>query len=107
MAPVTTITNGRRQRKPRIRVVLDQQLSAAMQGDQAAIRATATLLRAVGALNRSGEIGQPESKASAHNEQALARLLENYDKRVIEADQIQRGKGKKKETQNDDNDDKD
>lgn len=107
MAPVTTITNGRRQRKPRIRVVLDQQLSAAMQGDQAAIRTTATLLRAVGALSRSGEIGQPESKASVHNEQALARLLENYDKRVIEADQIQRGKGKKKEAQNDDNDDKD
>ena len=82
MAPVKTITNGRRQKKPRLRVILDQQLVPASQGDQSAVRATATLLRAVNALRHGPEQAQPVNKSTVHDERALERIIDDWERRA-------------------------
>ena len=79
-APVTTIINGRRRKKPRLRVILDQQLGPASQGDQSALRAAATLIRAVAALRRGPEKA-PASKSAVHDERAIDRIIEDWERR--------------------------
>ena len=84
MAPVTTITNGRRQKKPRLRVILEQQLGPASQGDQSALRAAATLLRAVNAFRHGPEQAQPASKSTVQDEQALERLIGDWERLIVD-----------------------
>lgn len=96
VAPVTTITNGRRRKKPRLRAILEQQLAHATNGDQAALRAAATFLRAVNSFRRGPEPGEPANRLAIHDEQVVDRIVDEWEARVAEAASRQGGRKKSK-----------
>ncbi len=83
-APVPTITNGRRAKKPRLRVILDQQLNPASHGDQSAVRTASALLRAVKPFSCGPTQEPAPSKSTPHNEDVLDRIVADYERQVIE-----------------------
>lgn len=84
MAPVTVTQNGRRRKRPKIAVAIDQQVNAAMQGDQSAARAAATLIRAIAAIVRPPSAGD-KNAASSNDERNLDKVLKDFTARVERA----------------------
>jgi len=85
MKNVTVTQGGRQTKRPKIAVVLDQQLASAMQGDQGGARAMATLLRAIDGLTKPPKDAADVSPSSAHDASKLEAILKEYDARLTKA----------------------
>jgi len=76
--------NGKRRTMTKLEVILEQQAVQAMQGDQKAIRALATLIRAAKDMATPDTHGA-EGRQSVHNVKELDSLLEEYGRMFAEA----------------------
>ena len=85
MKNVTVTQGGRQTKRPKIAVVLDQQLASAMQGDQGGARAMATLLRAIDGLTKPPKDAADVSPSSAHDASKLEAIMKDYDARLTKA----------------------
>ena len=84
--PVAIVKNGKRKHVPKVRAVLDQLLSKGSQGDQAALRNAATLIRAVAGLAKPAAASGAAEAHSVHDERALQRIIVAFENQVLEAD---------------------
>ena len=85
MKNVTVTQGGRQTKRPKIAVVLDQQLASAMQGDQGGARAMATLLRAIDGLTKPQKDAADASPSSVHDASKLEAIMKDYDARLTKA----------------------
>lgn len=85
MKEVPVTQGGRKTKRPKIAVVLDQQMASAMQGDQSGARAVATLLRAIDGLTKPQKDAADASPSSAHDADKLAAIMKDYDARLTKA----------------------
>jgi len=76
--------SGKRRVMTKLEVALEQQMAQAMQGNEKAIRALATLMRATRDMAASPAPGDPE-KAQVHNIKKLNSLLEEYGEKYADA----------------------
>ena len=84
--PVVVIKNGKRKQVPKVRAVLDQLVGKGIQGDQAALRNAATLIRAVAGLAKPAAASGSAEAHSVHDERALQRIIGAFENQVLEAD---------------------
>lgn len=91
--PVVIIKNGKRKQVPKVRAVLDQLVGKGIQGDQAALRNAATLIRAVAGLAKPAVASGSSEAHSVHDERALQRIIDAFENQVLEADRQQKRRG--------------
>ena len=86
MKEVPVTQGGRKTKRPKIAVVLEQQMASAMQGDQSGARAIATLLRAIDGLTKPQKDATDASPSSSvHDADKLAAIMKDYDARLTKA----------------------
>jgi|JI10StandDraft_1071094.scaffolds.fasta_scaffold13915_8 hypothetical protein len=85
MKEVSVTQGGRKTKRPKIAVVLEQQMASAMQGDQSAVRLIATLLRALNVLTKPQKDAADASPSSVHDADKLEAIMKAYDARITKS----------------------
>ena len=89
MAKKRVTVGGKTRSMSKLEIILEQQISPAMQGDRQAVRTLGAMMRAVLAIS---VVEAPASKDAAtpnvHNTRALNKLLDDYGEKYAEAKRL-------------------
>lgn len=86
LKPQTVIVGGKRKRRSKLEVIIDRFSGEALQGDHAAARTVATVLRAAAQIEKSLRESPAPSQQAAHDRKKLDKVLTDYEAIILEAE---------------------